>query len=103
MTSTTTSASTPTSRTATGSAPEVTVRLFAAAHAALGTGEVTVTAATVAEALEAALAQAPDGAADEARAVFARSSVLVNQVSADRDRALGVGDRVDVLPPFAGG
>lgn len=78
----------------------VTVRLFAGAAAALGTRETTVEATTVRGALEALLA----GASAEARTVVERSSLLVNAVSCrDQSTALRAGDRLDVLPPFAGG
>lgn len=81
-------------------APMIPVRLFAAAAAAIGEEEVAVPARTVAEAI-AVLGERTD---DEGRRVLARSSVLVNAVATtDREHELGHGDRVDVLPPFAGG
>lgn len=80
--------------------PTVQIHLFAAAAAALGTDRTDVEAATVAEAIT-ALGERTD---DEGRRVLARSSVLVNAVACpDHTRALADGDRVDVLPPFAGG
>lgn len=80
--------------------PTITVRPFAAAAAELGTSETRVEASTVAEALEALL----EGASEEARRVVERSSLLLNAVSCqDPARELADGDRLDVLPPFAGG
>lgn len=81
-------------------APEVAVHLFAAAAAALGSDTARVRGRTVAEVLDALGARTDD----EGRRVLARSSVLVNAVACrDRDRQLAAADRVDVLPPFAGG
>lgn len=83
-----------------GAAPEIAVHLFAAAAAALGDDRVTVSGRTVAEVL-AALAERVDA---DGRRVLERSSILVNSVvCTDRSRALAAGDRLDVLPPFAGG
>lgn len=80
--------------------PRIQVHLFAAAAAELGTDQCEVGASTVAEALEALGA----GASDTARQVLGRSSVLVNAVACtDHDQPLDEGDRLDVLPPFAGG
>lgn len=79
--------------------PAIRVRLFAGAAAAYGTDSVTVRGATLGDALEALVADA-----DDARRVIGRSSFLVNSVATtDRERALAEGDRIDVLPPFAGG
>lgn len=80
--------------------PAIRVRLFAGAAAAYGTDSVTVRGATLGDALEALVADADD----DARRVIGRSSFLVNSVATtDRERALAEGDRIDVLPPFAGG
>lgn len=81
-------------------APLVTVHLFAAAAAALGTDRTEAPGHTIAEVLD-ALGERTD---EQGRAVLARSSVLVDGVAArDRTRELGAGERLDVLPPFAGG
>lgn len=81
-------------------APLVEVRLFAAAAAALGTDRAEAPGRTVAEVLD-ALGERTD---DDGRRVLARSSVLLNAVAcSDRGRRLSAGDRLDVLPPFAGG
>ncbi|MGB4777162.1 MoaD/ThiS family protein [Microbacterium sp.] len=81
----------------------VRVRLFAAAKAAVGAPEVTVSAAaTVADALEQVAASAARPA--EAARVFARCSFLVDGVAAvDPATPLRAGTTLDVLPPFAGG
>lgn len=81
-------------------APLIEVRPFAAAAAALSAERLEVPAATLAE-LVAALSERTDA---EGARVIARSSLLVNAVAqADHATALHAGDRVDVLPPFAGG
>lgn len=86
-----------TSRTA---APRIAVHLFAGAAAAFGADAATVHAAT----LEEAIAVLRRGGSAEAGRVIDRSSFLVNAVACtDRARQLADGDRVDVLPPFAGG
>jgi molybdopterin synthase sulfur carrier subunit len=77
----------------------VHVRYFAAAKAATGVAE---------ETRELAEAQTIGALLDELgenpRAVFARCSFILNEVTTtDRDIVLRDGDRLDVLPPFAGG
>ncbi|WP_422116818.1 MoaD/ThiS family protein [Brachybacterium sp. UNK5269] len=80
--------------------PAISVHLFAGAAAAFGADTATVHGATLQQALDELLR----GASDEAARVVDRSSFLINAVACtDRDRALADGDRVDVLPPFAGG
>ncbi|TFD87387.1 MoaD/ThiS family protein [Cryobacterium lactosi] len=78
---------------------QVQVRYYAAAKAATGVAEET--------------RELPDGATigvflDELGStspqVFARCSFILNgTATADRGRLLDEGDRLDVLPPFAGG
>lgn len=86
--------------TTTEPAPRIDVHLFAAAAAEFGTDRTEVQARTLAEAVEALVLEASERAA----AVIARSTFLVNSVACtDRERPLADGDRVDVLPPFAGG
>lgn len=81
-------------------APRIAVRLFAGAAAAFGADAAEVQAGTLDEAVRALLADA----SEEGRRVIDRSSFLVNAVArTDRAQTLGEGDRVDVLPPFAGG
>ena len=81
-------------------APHVSVRLFAGAAAEYGADATTVQAETVQEAVNALLV----GASAEAARVIERSSFLINAIACtDRDQALADGDRMDVLPPFAGG
>jgi molybdopterin converting factor small subunit len=97
---------------------QITLRYYAAAQAAAGVAEEPLTApdgASLAQALEAALAVDRTAAVSDAAAtarrdapafaeVLRRCSFLVNEVAAkDRSRPLADGDVVDVLPPFAGG
>ena len=80
--------------------PTVTVHLFAAAADALGRESATLSAGRVRD----VLALLGADASTEAQQVLARSSVLVNsRACPDHDHALSAGDRLDVLPPFAGG
>lgn len=80
--------------------PAVAVRLFAGAAAAYGADTATVHGSTVAE----AISDLTEGASADARTAIERSSLLVNAISCtDHSRALEDGDRIDVLPPFAGG
>ena len=80
--------------------PTITVRFFAAAREAFGARESQIRAGSVAELVD-TLAEAAD---PQAATVLSRSSFLVNAVACtDEGRALVEGDRVDVLPPFAGG
>jgi len=75
----------------------VTIRFWAAARQAVGHGEETSRAATIAE-LRAELGQRP-----ELAAVLKMASFLVDGVRADDDTVIPAGCVVDVLPPFAGG
>jgi molybdopterin converting factor small subunit len=83
----------------------VTMRYWAAAKQAAGVAQETLVAATLAEALAAAVANR--AAPADFQAVLARSSFLVNGAQAGRDAAgtvpLPDGAVVEVLPPFAGG
>ncbi|WP_224386962.1 MoaD/ThiS family protein [Pseudonocardia sp. ICBG1293] len=81
----------------------LTVRYFAAAKAAAGTGEETVElpdSAIVADAVAAlGTAHGP-----ELAQVLLRCSFLLDEVAVrDRSAALGGAATLDVLPPFAGG
>jgi sulfur-carrier protein len=83
----------------------VTLRYWAAAKEAAGVAEETVTADTLAGALEAAGGQAgPDA---RLREVLARSSFLVDGrpvgLRAPEHVAVTDGAVIEVLPPFAGG
>ena len=81
-------------------APELHVRLFAAAAAEYGADAVRVRARTLGEALD----QLSADGGERAATVIGRCSLLLNGVaSTDRSRALADGDQLDVLPPFAGG
>lgn len=115
---------------ASATALRVTLRFFAAARAAVGRDTVEVdlpAGSTIADALAAVAGQlaapsSPDTAvvpapalappavstsADavaHAEAVFRRCSFLVNGVAVtDHARTLAADDRIDVMPPFAGG
>jgi len=85
--------------------PMVTMRYWAAAKQAAGVAQETLSAATLAEALAAAVANRP--AAPDFQAVLARSSFLVNGEQAGGRAAetvsLQEGAVIEVLPPFAGG
>ncbi|HEV7956391.1 MAG: Molybdenum cofactor biosynthesis protein MoaD [Microbacteriaceae bacterium] len=84
-------------------ASTVHLRLFASARAATGLAELTLrlpAGATIAQAL-AELSPAPGQPLGQ---VLARCSFLLNAVATtDRSTELSEGDRLDVLPPFAGG
>ncbi|GAA1484305.1 MoaD/ThiS family protein [Brachybacterium fresconis] len=87
-------------RTAPTPAPAIAVQLFAGAAAEYGAESTTVHGATLQDALDDLLSTASPQAAQ----VIGRSSFLVGGVACtDHDRALAEGDRLDVLPPFAGG
>jgi molybdopterin synthase sulfur carrier subunit len=85
--------------------PMVTVRYWAAAKQAAGVAQETLSAATLAEALAAAVAKR--SAPADLQAVLARSSFLVNGEQAGGRAAEAValdeGAVIEVLPPFAGG
>lgn len=77
-----------------------TVRLFAAARSAAGTGAADVAAGNLNEVLELT------GRFPGVMTVLPRCSFLVNGVAVHGNHAdivIGDGDEVDVLPPFAGG
>jgi molybdopterin converting factor small subunit len=76
-----------------------TLRLFAAAREAAGTGRTTVDGATVGDVLDEA--EARFGAAFTA--VLGTSRVWVNGEPAARDRTVSPSDEVAVLPPVSGG
>ena len=80
---------------------EVTVRLFAAARAAAGTGQTVVVASTLAE-----LIDGLERAHPALEPVLKRCSFLIDEQAAHGQSAeivLPDGCVVDVLPPFAGG
>ena len=84
---------------------KVTIRYWAAAKEAAGVPEESVAAATLAEALGAAVAGRPP--ASRLSEVLERSSFLVDGTRASRATAetttLPDGAVIEVLPPFAGG
>lgn len=80
----------------------VTVRYFAAARAAAGVDSETVRVAagtTIADLVGNLRGRDPRLASVLDRCSYLRDGVAVRT----RDRALGPGETVDVLPPFAGG
>lgn len=89
----------------TGAGPGGTIRYWAAAKAAAGTGEEPYRAATLAEAL--AAARERHGDRPEFGRILASCSFLVDgDPVGTRDHhgvALAEGGTVEVLPPFAGG
>ena len=74
------------------------VRYFAAAAEAAGVEQEELAASTVGE-LKAMLSERYG---EPMRKVLAAGSFLVDGV-VSRDDAIGIGARIDVLPPFAGG
>lgn len=81
----------------------VTVRYFAAARAASGVDEEALVVGAPAT-VESILAAAVDAHGDELGRVLERCSYLRNSVAVHGlSTALGDGDALDVLPPFAGG
>lgn len=81
---------------------EVTIRYWAAAKEAAGVPEETVAAATLGEALSAAVANRAHD--DRLRNVLKRSSFLVNGTRMKAEETpLEAGAVIEVLPPFAGG
>lgn len=80
----------------------VTVRFFAGAQAAAGTGEEELTLA--APATVRTLTDELSGRfGPDLTRVLAAASYLVEELAATPAQALRDGDRIDVLPPFAGG
>ena len=79
----------------------VTVRLFAAARAAAGTGELRLPPAPVDELVAGLLATLPERFGP----VLAISSLVSDGTRLDRrsQAPVGAGAVIDVLPPFAGG
>ena len=76
-----------------------TLRLFAAARQAAGTGTAEIDAVTVAEVLDAAVARYGDGFAQ----VLTTCRVWVNGEPAEMASTVAANDEVAVLPPVSGG
>jgi molybdopterin converting factor small subunit len=76
-----------------------TLRMFASAREAAGTGRAEFAGATVGDVLAAAIASFGEGFAR----VLPTCRVWVNGESADPADPVGVGDEVAVLPPVSGG
>lgn len=82
-----------------GSFPEVTLRYFAAAREAAGTGSEIARGASLSDVLDAARARH----GTPFSSVLAISRVWVNGEPAADDSPLQPGDEVAVLPPVSGG
>jgi len=76
-----------------------TLRLFAAAREAAGTGTDTIEGATVGEVLD----RATERYGESFRVVLATARVWCNGEPTDRDQVTSVDDEVAVLPPVSGG
>lgn len=76
----------------------VTVRLFAAARSAAGTGETTAAPGTLASVIDDLVARFP-----QVQRVTPMCSFLVDGLRSGPDAPVLPGATVDVLPPFAGG
>ena len=76
-----------------------TLRLFAAAREAAGTGRDELDGSTVGDVLDAAVSRYGAAFAD----VLETCRVWVNGEPADRGDAVGIDDEVAVLPPVSGG
>ncbi|MBP6996306.1 MAG: MoaD/ThiS family protein [Phycicoccus sp.] len=88
-------------RTPESSAGAVVIRYWAGARHAAGVDSDQVDARTVGEALDVVLARRPALAS-----VLALSTVLIDGQAGsaqERDREVGPGGVVEILPPFAGG
>ncbi len=79
--------------------PVPTLRLFAQARVAAGTGRDDLPGGTVGEVLDGAIDRYGSGFA----AVLDISKIWVNGDEADRSTAVADGDEVAVLPPVSGG
>ncbi len=77
-----------------------TLRLFAAARAALGTGSMTLSGPTVQAVIDAAL-DTPGG--ERLAELLPTCTVWLNGEAVPLDTAVGAGDEVAVLPPVSGG
>ncbi|MDG2111285.1 MAG: MoaD/ThiS family protein [Actinomycetota bacterium] len=77
----------------------VTLRLFAGAREAAGTGRHSFDAATVRDVLD----QATDAFGSDFAAVLGASRVWLNGEAVEGDQAVADGDEVAVLPPVSGG
>ncbi|WP_081622433.1 MoaD/ThiS family protein [Jongsikchunia kroppenstedtii] len=86
---------------------DVTVRFFAAARAASGIENLTITlpdGATLDDLENVLTSNDGPGNHSEMERVLARSSYLCNEIATtERTRQLPQGSTIDVLPPFAGG
>jgi molybdopterin converting factor small subunit len=81
----------------------VEVHLFAAARAAYGANSVSVQPGSLAKVLLGLVTTAPDLASVLPRCSFLINGYVVTDASQHDDQNLSAGDRLDVLPPFAGG
>lgn len=80
----------------------LTVRFFAAAKAAAGTGEVQIPVAPDAT-VDDLLGALAEHYGTELGGVVAHSSFLLDGIGVDREDRIGTAAGLDILPPFAGG
>lgn len=81
----------------------VEVQFFAAARSAYGANSAHVEPGSLTEVLQRLVVRAPDLAAVLPRCSFLINGYAVTDSSDEVDHMLTAGDRLDVLPPFAGG
>ena len=79
--------------------PDVTLRLFASAREAAGTGKASMSGATVGDVLDAAVA----AYGDDFGALLETCNVWRNGDPVERGDSVADGDEVAVLPPVSGG
>lgn len=77
----------------------ITVRLFAAAREAVGSGSIEVDAVDVGGAVDAAVARGGERLAE----LLPSCKVWLNGEEAGRSVAVATGDEVAILPPVSGG
>jgi molybdopterin synthase sulfur carrier subunit len=81
----------------------VEVQFFAAARSAYGANSAHVEPGSLTDVLQRLVVRAPALAAVLPRCSFLINGYAVTDSSDDGDHMLTAGDRLDVLPPFAGG
>lgn len=82
---------------------QIEVHFFAAARAAFGEHSVMMQPGTLAEVLQRLVDQAPALKEVLPRCSFLINGYVVSDAQSHDEHAVAAGDRLDVLPPFAGG